>query len=48
MGATPGRTPIWKAIADALRTDLAAFHATQKDAHVALIESVGASAITGE
>ena len=23
MGATPGRTPIWKAIADALRTDLA-------------------------
>ncbi|MEL7116064.1 MAG: tripartite tricarboxylate transporter substrate binding protein [Pseudomonadota bacterium] len=28
--------------------DLANFHATQKDAHVALIEAVGASAITGE
>jgi tripartite-type tricarboxylate transporter receptor subunit TctC len=28
--------------------DLAAFHATQKDAHVELINAVGASAITGE
>lgn len=28
--------------------DLANFHATQKDAHVKLIEQVGASAITGE